>query len=518
MDLSDRLNGTPVMPSRSTVSIPNARNGKLQHNYSPRWQSVSSVTPSIRTTALVGDFVRAAAGWVRGWRLWTHTSPLGIVWLLTCEVAIAGYVIVRAIRDGVPTGGQWTTFTLLSVACVLYMFLIWPAETVNRAGRVNREHIDHTGVFTVAAAFVLPVSLMVVLVVAIRVACYQIARKPPVRMLFGTAAILGSCIAIQWIAAATHVDAVFTRAGVVLGGGFTVGGDAFGDVVVVLGSVFGGCVAYYGVQTLLVSIARALGGSWSWRGTIGTAKENWEFIGTISLGVLAAQNSSPVTSTFLAGVTAVAVVWTRSSQGEADGHHDALTGLANRGAFELAANKALSDDLKADTTTAFVLFDLDHFKRINDNHSHAAGDAVLAAVAGVLQDHSRRGRDIVGRWGGEEFAVALPGSTGEDARIIAERMRRAVAELAVPYLTTLGGKPRTISQITISAGIAVSPINGWTIDSLYRHADQALYQSKKRGRNRVTVVEPHTGAMPTHPYQVGDGVVAGGKASTAIGV
>lgn len=516
MDLSERLNGTPVMPSRSTVLIPNTRNGTLRRNYSRRWQSVSRVTPSIRTTALVGDLVRAAAGWVRGWRLWTHTSPLGILWLLTCEFTIAGYVTVRAIRDGMPTGGQWTTFALLSVASVLYMSLTWPTETVNRAGRVNREHIDHTGVFTVAAAFVLPVSLMAVLVVAIRVARYQIASKPPMRVLFGTAAILASCIATQSIAATTHVDAAFTRAGAMLSGDFSVGDYVFGDVMVMLGSVFGACVAYYGVQTLLVGIARALGGSWSWRSTIGTAKENWEFIGTISLGVLAAQNSSPVTSTFLAGVTAVAVVWTRSSQGEADGHHDALTGLANRGAFELAANQVLRDDLKADTTTAFVLFDIDHFKRINDNHSHAAGDAVLAAVAGVLQDHSRRGRDIVGRWGGEEFAVALPGSTEEDARITADRMRRAVAELAVPYLTTTGGKPKTISQITISAGIAVSPTSGWTIDSLYGHADQALYQSKRRGRNRVTVVEPHTGVMPTHPHQF-DGAAAGEKASTAIG-
>jgi diguanylate cyclase (GGDEF)-like protein len=357
---------------------------------------------------------------------------------------------------------------------------------------------------------------MAVLVVTIRVARYQIASKPPVRVLFGTAAILASCIATQWIAAATQVDAVFTGAGAVLDGDFSVGGDAFGDVVVVLGSVVGACVAYYGVQTLLVGIARALGGSWSWRGTIGTAKENREFIGTISLGILAAHNSSPVTSTFLAGVTAVAVVWTRSSQGEADGHHDAFTGLANRGAFALAANNALSDDLKADTTTAFVLFDVDDFKRINDTHSHAAGDGVLEAVAGVLQDHSRRGRDIVGRWGGEEFAVALPGTTAADARVIAERMRRAVAELVVPYLTTTGGKTKTISQITISAGIALSPTHGCTIDSLYGHADQALYQSKNRGRNRVTVVESHTGVMPTPPHQYGNGV-ASGESPTAIG-
>lgn len=517
MDQFEQLCRTSGTTLRHTVSMPDPQNAVLRHNHAGRWVSGPSVTSSIRTATVVGDLLRGAGGWVRGWRLWTHTSPLGIAWLLTCEFAVAGYIIVRAILDGMPTQGQWATFVLLSVATVLYLSLTWPAETVSGAARVSREHIDHTGVFTVAAAFVLPVSLMAVLVLAIRAARYTIASKPPARVIFGTAAILASCIATQWIAAATPVYAVFSGGGVVLGGDFSVGGAAFGDVVVGLGSVVGACVAYYGVQTVLVGVARALGGSWSWRGTIGTAKQNWEFIGTISLGVLAAQHSNPVTGMFLAGVTVVAIVWTRSSQGEADGHHDALTGLVNRGAFELAANKALSDDLKADTTTAFVLLDVDHFKRINDNHSHAAGDVVLQAVAEVLQDQSRRGRDIVGRWGGEEFAVVLPGATLEDAWAIAERMRCAVAALAVPYLTTGGGKTTTISPVTVSAGISLSPLNGSTIDTLSRLADQALYRSKATGRNRVTVVEPHAGLVSTHPQRFGDGGAAGEEAMTAIG-
>jgi diguanylate cyclase (GGDEF)-like protein len=517
MDQFEQLYGTPGTPLRSTVSIPHPQNAALQHNCCRRWISGARGISSTRLTTVVGDLLRGVWGWVRGWRLWTHTSPLGIAWLLTCEFVIAGYIIVRAIQDGMPDEGQWATFVLLSVATVLYLSLTWPAETRNRAARVTREHIDHTGVFAVAAALVLPVSLMAVLVVAIRVVRYRIARKPPMRAIFGSAAILGSCIATQWIAAATHLDAVFTGTGVVPGSHFSVGGDAFGDLGFVVGSVCAACVAYVGVQTVLVGVARVLGGSWSWRGSIGTAKENWEYFGTISLGVLAAQNGSPVTSMFLAGVTVVAIVWTRSSQGEADGHHDALTGLANRGAFELAANKALSDDLKADTTTAFVLLDVDHFKRVNDNHSHAAGDVVLQAVADVLQDQSRWGRDIVGRWGGEEFAVVLPGATLEDAWAIAERMRCAVAALAVPYSRVNGGKTRTISQITVSAGIALSPHHGSTIDALSRLADQALYRSKAGGRNRVTIVEPLAGAAATQPYRVRDGVAVGEDATVAIG-
>jgi len=218
----------------------------------------------------------------------------------------------------------------------------------------------------------------------------------------------------------------------------------------------------------------------------------------------------------LLGVTAVAVVWTRSSQGEVDGHHDALTGLVNRRAFELATTTVLGDDLKADTTTAFVLFDIDLFKRINDGHGHGAGDAVLAAVARVLQEHSRRGLDIVGRWGGEEFAAVLPECTLDDAVIVTERMRRAVAELTVPYLTAAGGKTKAISQITISAGIAMSPTNGCSIESLYGYADHALYQSKRRGRNRVTVAEPRNDTASVLPHQDFGGDTVGGEVTTAI--
>ena len=217
-------------------------------------------------------WARAVLSWLRGWRLWTHTSLLGIIWLLTCEVAITVYVAVRAIHDGMPTAAQWTTFALLSLASALYMLLTWPEETATRAARVTREHIDHTGTFTVAAAFVLPLSLMVVLVVAIRVVRYVIASKPPVRTIFGTAATLASCIVTQTISSATGLDAAFAGSTFAL-----FNHKGIGEAAVMCLSVIAACVADYAAQTILVGMARGLGGAWSWRGTIGTAKDNGEF-------------------------------------------------------------------------------------------------------------------------------------------------------------------------------------------------------------------------------------------------
>jgi diguanylate cyclase (GGDEF)-like protein len=121
---------------------------------------------------------------------------------------------------------------------------------------------------------------------------------------------------------------------------------------------------------------------------------------------------------------------------------------------------------------SLLVVDLDHFKDINDQFGHLAGDEVLCQVANVLQDVARDG-DVVARVGGEEFCVLLPNTASIGARLPAERVRAAVAILRDPV------------PLTVSVGVSSYPEDATTARELFERADEALYEAKRRGRNRV---------------------------------
>ena len=151
---------------------------------------------------------------------------------------------------------------------------------------------------------------------------------------------------------------------------------------------------------------------------------------------------------------------------------DALTGVLNRGEFFRRAEEAHARG------GAVIMFDVDHFKRFNDDHGHALGDEVLRRVAAAARS-ATRSSDIVGRYGGEEFSVLLPGATLEDARDVGERIRGAVAQVRI------ASQGADLSA-TVSVGVAAAR-PGETLQHLLSRADEALYLSKRRGRNIVTV-------------------------------
>jgi diguanylate cyclase (GGDEF)-like protein len=155
---------------------------------------------------------------------------------------------------------------------------------------------------------------------------------------------------------------------------------------------------------------------------------------------------------------------------------DALTGLANRRAFDDALAARLGEARKAGTPLAVVAFDLDHFKSINDRHTHAAGDSVLREVASALRRHCRTS-DLAARIGGEEFVLLLPGADRAAACAIAERVR---AEVAFRPFSALAAGIR----VTLSAGVAVDTGHG-RADELLCAADAALCRAKSEGRDRV---------------------------------
>jgi two-component system cell cycle response regulator len=156
---------------------------------------------------------------------------------------------------------------------------------------------------------------------------------------------------------------------------------------------------------------------------------------------------------------------------------DALTGLLNRRAFLEWAVQEQRRALRYHDAMSAILLDIDHFKHINDSRGHASGDLVLAAVARTLKQ-SLRNADVLTRWGGEEFVLALPSTPLSAAFEVAERVRASLEKLA---LTDTHGEP---VRVTASLGVA-SLREGDTIEAIIDRADRTMYLAKSRGRNRV---------------------------------
>ena len=160
---------------------------------------------------------------------------------------------------------------------------------------------------------------------------------------------------------------------------------------------------------------------------------------------------------------------------------DNLSGLLNRRGFEAQANTALRSCLDEDCAVALMIADLDHFKSINDNHGHAVGDAIIAAFGAHVRLIGPPGM-IAGRIGGEEFALLVPGAGIEAARRLAEAVRKGLAAACADRI------PAKLCPTT-SIGIAIGA-PGTGLSALMADADQALYEAKRTGRNRVRAFTP----------------------------
>lgn len=155
-------------------------------------------------------------------------------------------------------------------------------------------------------------------------------------------------------------------------------------------------------------------------------------------------------------------------------HIDPLTGLANRRQLDVWLHTALEESRVAGSPLSVILFDLDHFKRVNDTYGHAAGDEVLRATA-TASRHAIRGVDRVGRWGGEEFMILIAGDL-RAAQMVTQRVRASLQDMTLPVP----------GPVTVSCGLSQARPGDAPADLLHR-ADQALYEAKGRGRDAVAV-------------------------------
>jgi diguanylate cyclase (GGDEF)-like protein len=163
---------------------------------------------------------------------------------------------------------------------------------------------------------------------------------------------------------------------------------------------------------------------------------------------------------------------------------DALTGLYNRRYFFEKAREAAPKAIKHHSPISIFIFDIDHFKKYNDMHGHPEGDYLLKELSRILKENSREG-DVTARYGGEEFIVLMPDTDKEGAVVYGEKIRKVIESYPFRHR-----EKQPLGYLSVSGGVASFPFDGSSIEAVIRCADEALYESKRSGRNMITRYEP----------------------------
>lgn len=423
----------------------------------------------------------------RNWALWQRPRRM-IVFLIGMElVAVVGFVFTFAISAN-PTGLDWIRFAILAVGATVHIQFTQRQEE-RRRSHIRTVLIDLIAVWVFPAILLLPATLVVLLVVLIRVQRWFTARRPAHNFIFSSVShSLAAALAQVTYSALGPQDWQ------------TVSGleslREFGLVVVA-------ALVYEAIQIIYVGGVLALGASSAptVRNVLGSKADNLLEAITTGLGAVTAVLlvTMPPAVSIMAVVTVVFNRLAELDQLQDDVRTDSKTGILNMRGWSESAERSFQRTVRSNDSSALLMIDLDHFKWINDTYGHPAGDDVLRAVGELLREVTRP-RDVVGRFGGEEFLVLLPEVNANIADAAAERIRGAVAEAHIVTTDKRGG-PTTITGRTTSVGVAVYPEHGTTLEELLHAADGAVYQAKENGRNQVRIAQPRRqkapGAQPT---------------------
>jgi diguanylate cyclase (GGDEF)-like protein len=433
---------------------------------------------------------RPARPWtIRRWSLWEVPHRLAISVLLV-EATTIGLVVVVAVRMPVPDVIQLLQTSLLAALGLLHTEISIGIERIRRRVTVGN-HANLSSVWTFAGALVLPPVCAAAVAVVVHLHVWARTGRPRVplyRSVYSAATIVLACLgAVAVIELLGRAPASPSAAGIA------------GIVLAML--------VYATINTGLVAGAIAMSAPQpDLTRVLGRWDDNLLEIATLSLGALTAVALVVNPWLVLLALPPLLVlhraVLVRHLEEAAN--IDGKTGLLNAAAWHARAERALARDNRADGPRGVLVLDLDHFKAVNDTHGHLAGDQVLAAVAAALRAEVRD-RDLVGRFGGEEFVVLLSGpAAGETAELdaVAERIRRRVADLRVEIPTPDG--PLTVSGLTVSIGGAVTPAEGTDLRTLLQIADTALYAAKRAGRNVVRMGTPPGSTPPVPSRQSGE--------------
>lgn len=427
-------------------------------------------------------------GWVRytprRWRLWSHARSVVVFVLLVEALAvIAGVASVAVVRL---TSTDWLWFGLLMLAAVACL------EAANRLERMREDIVDGTpyvnllSVWLFSGVLLLPPPLLCALVVLgylhswFRVHRFETA---PHRKVFTAATVVLGCLAAYWVLYCIYDGPP---------GAAVLDGPRGLLAVIAAGTAYR--LVNYG---LVVAVILATNLDRPVRNALGPATDQLMLAGAVGLGsgVAVVMTARPWWTPLLIVTVLALHAGLLMPQFRDKSRSDAKTGLLDPMFWAKLVNDELDRARRTHGTVGILLLDLDHFKKVNDGYGHLAGDVVLRAVADAIK-RSVRGRDRVGRYGGEEFAIVLPGLGTDDVRLAAERVRAMVAALSVRVFD-FDGTERQVTGLTGSVGASVYPMHGLDRTSLLLAADAALYDAKTAGRDRTSVAGEHPRRLPT---------------------
>ncbi|WP_083751112.1 GGDEF domain-containing protein [Kribbella sp. ALI-6-A] len=405
---------------------------------------------------------------VRNWALWTLTVPaFGLVALV--DLLAIGYG-VRSFAE-LPSWHGLDLVLALTVSALISVEGARRVESRRKSG--GALHKDLAPAWMIAAALVLHPALAILVAVLLRV--WWRVRA-------------GRCIPYRWaFSTAVHVLCVGAAHATFVGIRDLTGDSGPGLVVAMAAAAF----AYMATDTALCGLAITLivPGS-SRQDAIGSKDELCVDVTAATLGCLlaAAALVSPWFALLAIPISLTAQRALLLGQLESEAQTDPKTSLGRVDWWRRRTEEMLRRSRTQREPMAVLLIDIDHFKQVNDRHGHLVGDEALRAVATILRS-AIRAKDVIGRFGGEEFVIALPDTDLADATVTAGRLRTAVA--ASPLAAMCAGvlddpelDPDTF-HLTVSIGIAVYPSDGQTVDELLFRADRAMYAAKAAGRDRV---------------------------------
>jgi diguanylate cyclase (GGDEF)-like protein len=427
-------------------------------------ERMSVAPPEGAKGAVLGARSRLA---VRSWPVWGN--PRRLVWLVVSVIALDAIAIGIGIWATTPHARQFLLFALL-VACSLTT-----VELTRRAGENAGMTKDVCGVWELPIAILLPPVYALIGPIP-RIVLTQIrTRHMPVYKRAFTAAVIG--LSFGGASLAFHV--------------------ANQEVIRHIPGT--------GARTAAWILAVAACGALQW------AINNWLIFAalktedptvTVRTHVLPSESlhndaielcvavlvtlaiaSTPVAIAFALPFVTLLQRSHRHAQLVNDSRLDSKTKLLNAGTWEREAGAEVARANRTRTPLAVALIDVDNFKVINDTHGHLAGDKALQALSRSIKIFLRE-YDLVGRFGGEEFALVLPQTDEQDARRVAERMRAHIADMPIEVSSKAGPE---IIRVTVSIGVAALSTSGSQLTELLATADAALYRAKHAGRNQVWV-------------------------------
>jgi diguanylate cyclase (GGDEF)-like protein len=402
------------------------------------------------------------------WKLWS-APPVVIGYVLAVDLA-ALIVLVGTLRI-VPVRGQdWIWLAVLAAGSAVHVEGARGIERLREVAAEGVPYVNLKGMWTFAGVLVLPPPLAGALIALTYThSWFRLRRVTPHRWYFSASTIVlagaGAAVCLVTIGPESY--------------------PGYPDGPLGLVAVIAAGLAYWFVNFALVVGAVLLSNPDSnGRDALGRLSDQLIVAGSLGLGVAAAGllQHEPWTVVVLLltilGLHRALLV----GQFQTAARTDPQTGLANSVFWHEMAQKELARATRTQTPLGIVFLDLDHFKAVNDTHGHPAGDQVLKAIADELVRELRTD-DLVGRFGGEEFAVLLPDSNTEDTTAAGERIRSRIESLTVTITTPHGQV--SLSDLTCSVGAATYPASGTTLEQLILAADTATYAAKTKGRNRV---------------------------------